>query len=117
MAEFAKAVPVIIEQARNDSAADSGSVRQARRLTLILENYIDLLAQMKNAGLPTPGIDPVAESFRLADIARGSEVQRAMAASAGSASTPGQRRVPQSHQNRKVPRARASTTSATRPAT
>ncbi len=82
MAEFAKAVPVIIEQARNDSAADSGSVRQARRLTLILENYIDLLAQMKNAGLPTPGIDPVAESFRLADIARGSEVQRAMAASA-----------------------------------
>ena len=82
LAEFGKAVPVLIEQARNDIAADAGSVRQVRRLTLILENYIELLAQMRRAGLPTPGIDPVAESFRLADIARGSEVQRALAASA-----------------------------------
>ena len=82
LSEFAKAIPVLIEQARNNMASDSGSVRQTRRLTLILESYIELLAQAKAAGLPTPGIDPVAESFRLADIARGSEVQRAMSASA-----------------------------------
>lgn len=82
LAEFGKAVPILIEQARNDIAADAGSVRQVRRLTLILENYIELLAQARRAGLATPGIDPIAESFRLADIARGSEVQRALAASA-----------------------------------
>ena len=82
LAEYAKAVPILIEQTRNDIAADTGSVRQARRLTLILENYIELLARRRSAGLPTPGIDPVAESFRLADIARGSDVQRALSASA-----------------------------------
>ncbi len=82
LAEFAKAVPVLIEQARNDIAADTGSVRQMRRLTLILENYIELLARTRAAGIAVPGIDPVAESFRIADVARGSEVQRALSASA-----------------------------------
>jgi CHAT domain-containing protein len=82
LVEFGKAVPILIEQARNDIAADTGRVRQVRRLTLILENYLELLAKMQRAGLATPGLDPIAESFRLADIARGSEVQRALSASA-----------------------------------
>jgi CHAT domain-containing protein len=85
LAEFAKAVPVLVEQARNNIAADSGSVRQVRRLAFVLETYIELLSKAKQAGLPTPGIDPVAESFRLADVARGSEVQRALSASAARA--------------------------------
>ncbi len=85
LGELAKAVPVLVEQARQDIAADTGSMRQARRLAYVLENYIELLAKAKATNLPTPGIDPVAESFRLADIARGSGVQRALSASAARA--------------------------------
>ena len=82
LTEFAKSVPALIEQVRNEAAADSGSVRRVRRLTFIIETYMDLLADTQRAGTAVPGIDPVAESFRLADIARGSDVQRALSASA-----------------------------------
>jgi CHAT domain-containing protein len=83
LTEFAKAMPILIDQIRNDMAADSGSVRQVRRATYVIENYIELLARARQAGLAIPGgIDAVAESFRLADVARGSEVQRALSASA-----------------------------------
>lgn len=85
LAAFAQSVPLLVEQARNDIAADTGGVRQIKRLTLVLESYLELLARAKTSSLATPGIDPVAESFRLADIARGSEVQRALSASAARA--------------------------------
>jgi CHAT domain-containing protein len=86
LAEFAKAMPILVDQIRNDMAAETGSVRQVRRATYVIENYIELLAQARSAGLTLPGgIDPVAESFRLADVARGSEVQRALSASAARA--------------------------------
>lgn len=85
LGEFAQSVPQLVDQARNDIASDTGGVRQIRRLTLVLEAYLELLARARAAGLSTPGIDPVAESFRLADVARGSEVQRALSASAARA--------------------------------
>ena len=86
LADFAKSMPILVDQIRNDMAAETGSIRQVRRITYVIENYIELLAQARSAGLTLPGgIDPVAESFRLADVARGSEVQRALSASAARA--------------------------------
>ena len=86
LADFAKAMPILIDQIRNDMAAETGSVRQVRRITYVIENYIELLAKSRQAGLSIPGgIDPVAESFLLSDVARGSDVQRALSASAARA--------------------------------
>ena len=83
LADFAKSMPILVDQIRNDMAAETGSVRSVRRATYVIENYIELLAQARHAGLTLPGgIDPIAESFRLADVARGSDVQRALSASA-----------------------------------
>ncbi len=86
LTEFGKAVPVLIEQARNDIAADTGGLRQVKRLTYIIESYLELMSSARKAGITTAGLDTVAESFRLADVARGSQVQRALSASAARAS-------------------------------
>lgn len=86
LADFGKAVPILIEQARSDIASDTGGLRQVKRLTYIVESYLELMSAARKAGLVTAGLDSVAESFRLADVARGSQVQRALAASAARAS-------------------------------
>ncbi|MEI6300810.1 MAG: CHAT domain-containing tetratricopeptide repeat protein [Betaproteobacteria bacterium] len=86
LADFGKAVPILIEQARSDIAADTGGLRQVKRLTYIIESYLELMSAARKAGITTAGLDIVAESFRLADVARGSQVQRALAASAARAS-------------------------------
>ncbi|MCX7154753.1 MAG: CHAT domain-containing protein, partial [Proteobacteria bacterium] len=86
LADFGKAVPILIEQARNDIAADTGGLRQVKRLTYIIESYLELMSAARKAGITTAGLDTVAESLRLADVARGSQVQRALAASAARAS-------------------------------
>jgi CHAT domain-containing protein len=86
LAEFAKSVPILIEQARSDIASDTGGLRQVKRLTYIIESYLELMSAARKAGLATAGLDTIAESFRLADVARGSQVQRALAASAARAS-------------------------------
>ncbi|CAA7620922.1 conserved exported hypothetical protein [Candidatus Terasakiella magnetica] len=76
--EFAKAVPVLIA-GENDEDAETGNRARDQRLRLILEPYMALLAGGRGAAA---GLDPAAESFRLADAARGRSVQRALAASA-----------------------------------
>ena len=86
LADFGKAVPILIEQARNDIASDTGGLRQVKRLTYIIESYLELMSSARKAGITTAGLDTVAESFRLADVARGSQVQRALSASAARAS-------------------------------
>lgn len=85
-AAFSQAVPVLLDQARSDSEAETGSLKRQRRLLLVLESYLHLLGQLPQTphNLP-PGFDIAAESFRLADIARSSGVQRALTASAARA--------------------------------
>ncbi len=56
--------------------------------TEILEAYVDLLARLQVERKLPPGLDAVAESFRIADLARGSSVQAAIAASAARAQLP-----------------------------
>lgn len=81
LALFQSAVPLLIDQARNDSEAESGTIKRQQRLVVILESYLKLLADAHQAGAYSVGA-AADESFRIADIARGSAVQRALTASA-----------------------------------
>ena len=86
LGHFAAAVPRLIEQQRADQASESGGPARSLHLTRIIEAYLALLADMHGTRTATPGLDPVAEAFRLADVARSSNVQRALSASAARAS-------------------------------
>jgi CHAT domain-containing protein len=82
--ELTAAVPKVLELANGErSSADSGVVR-AKRLGWMLDGYLGLLSDIVKAGEAAP-IDVVNEAFRMADLARGSTVQRALAASASRA--------------------------------
>lgn len=81
---FRDALPILIDQARNDEDAGTGSAKHLRRLNTVLERYIRLLGEDARDN-PALRREAAAESFRLADIARGSSVQRALTASAARA--------------------------------
>ena len=82
LAEFRAAVPALLEQARIDQSAEDAGLARAQRFNAILAAYIALLSEFHQSGTPVPGFDPVAESFRVADAARASTVQRAFTESA-----------------------------------
>ena len=82
---FRQAIPLLIERARNDSEAETGSSRRQQRLVFILERYIRLLADMQQRGNLPPGLQAANEAFLMADLARGSSVQQALTRSAARA--------------------------------
>jgi CHAT domain-containing protein len=88
LAELARAVPVLLAKGREaaDEGADGANSLRTVRLRLLLEAYMDLLAGMVEGKVQVSGVDPLGESFRIADVARGSGVQRAVIASAARAS-------------------------------
>jgi len=75
--DFALSVPVLTKGG-GDEDDETGNLARDQKLRLILESYIEQLTKAPAVA----GLDPVAESFRLADAARGRTVQRALAASA-----------------------------------
>ncbi len=81
---FRAAIPILLSRSRQ--ADDENTSRPAReqRRGFILESYIGLLADLGDK-TSDPGFDAAAEAFRLADVARGQSVQRALAASAARA--------------------------------
>jgi len=83
--DFQQALPVLLEQARIDSEVEAGSRKRQQRLILIVESYLQLLGWLADSPILPQGFDALAESFRLADIARSSGVQRALTASAARA--------------------------------
>ena len=88
LAELGEAVPRLLELSHAERSSTEAGVLRATRLNWILDGYIRALsdAARDGAGPAGPGkVDPVAEAFRLADLARGSTVQRALAASASRA--------------------------------
>ena len=85
LAGFKKSLAVLLERARNDSETESGSIRRQQRLITIVERYIQLLVDLQEKGGLPAGLDPANESFTLADLARGSSVQRALTRSAARA--------------------------------
>ena len=79
-AEFKASVPILLDRAQSDAENSTGSVAQQRILTNILGSYLALLAQTAQSEAS------VATSFQIADVARGSGVQRALTSSAARAS-------------------------------
>jgi len=80
--EFKKAIPILIDEARNDSEASVESVRQVQQLTFVLEGYLASLGQQ--AKTDSSGAS-AAIAFQVADLAKGSGVQKALTASAARA--------------------------------
>ena len=80
--EFKKAIPILIDQARNDLEASVESVRQVQQLTFVLEGYLASLSQQ--AKTDASGVS-AAIAFQVADLAKGSGVQKALTASAARA--------------------------------
>ena len=78
--EFKAAVPILLDRAQTDAENSTGSVAQQRSMTFILGSYLALLAQSAQSEAS------VATSFQIADVARGSGVQRALTSSAARAS-------------------------------
>lgn len=80
--EFKLSIPILIDQARSDTENSTGSVRQSQRLKFVFEEYLASLAQQ--AKVDSSG-GAAAEAFQIADLARGSGVQKALTASAARA--------------------------------
>ena len=82
--EFAKAIPVLT--ARSAGSEDQGTIARTKRLIRIVEAYIGLLYELRGSQLErNSGVVFAAEAFRLADVARGQSVQRAVSDSAARA--------------------------------
>ena len=84
-AAYREAVPVLMDQARNDAENDTNSVKQQQRMTYLLENYLALLAHTARTD-PAQAQAAAVEAFTVADLTKGSGVQRALTASAARAS-------------------------------
>ena len=88
LAEFREAFPVILRQAETDNSAENGGFVRQYRLRLIAEGYLDLLARRAVRDAAGPDQELIAEGFRVAEAARGSSVQTAIANSLARASLP-----------------------------
>jgi CHAT domain-containing protein/tetratricopeptide (TPR) repeat protein len=83
LAGFADAVPILLDRALDPDEEAGQPAMVDERLALILTAYIRLLAEVSETPLERQaGIDATAEAFRIADVARGQQVQRALDASA-----------------------------------
>ncbi len=82
LTEFAKAIPILLQRSRRSDDADTTQSARQLRLGWILEAYIRLLSDIRETAVEAKaGIDAAAEVFRIADVARGRTVQRALSAS------------------------------------
>jgi CHAT domain-containing protein len=81
---YKQSIPILIDQTRNDAENDTSSLRQQQRMTFLLESYLAVLAKTAKFE-PAQAAAAAAESFTIADLARGSGVQRALTASAARA--------------------------------
>ena len=79
---FSEAVPILLSRSRQSEDEEGLATGRHQYLGIILESYIGLLADLRGTKLErAAGIDAVAEAFRIADMARGQSVQRALSAS------------------------------------
>ena len=84
-AAYKLSMPILIDQVRNDAENDTTSIKQQQRMTFLLEGYLASLANTAKTD-PNQATTAAAQAFQIADIARGSGVQRALTASAARAS-------------------------------
>lgn len=77
LGHFRAAVPILISASRENDDENVGTVQRERRVSAIVEGYINLLARAPNGVTP----EIAAETFRIADVIRGQSVQKALIAS------------------------------------
>ena len=83
LAAFRKAVPILLSRSRGSNDESTSKGAQELRLTIILESYISLLADIRGTDIErNAGLDAAAEAFRIANVARGRLVQNALTATA-----------------------------------
>ncbi len=80
VATLSRAIPKIIELSKSDGKSGEAGYLTAAELNWLLDGYVALLAELHAAGKRVDGVEPVAEGFRMADLARGSRVQKALSA-------------------------------------
>ena len=79
---FASALPTLLSRSRQTQSESSSTSARDKRLGLVLESYIGLLADIRGTTLEKEvGVDVASEAFRLAEYLRGRSVQRALVAS------------------------------------
>ncbi len=84
--EFRAVTPLLLARAPDVDDEATRSRAADQRLVGVLSAYIRLLADIRGTAVEREaGIDAAAEAFRLADVARGRSVQRALSASAARA--------------------------------
>lgn len=88
LAAFAQALPVLVEPDSDGREAEDVGFLRTHRLRVIVEAYLELLAQLHAEKRTPGGFDAVAEAFAVADAARGSGVQHAISLSAARAQLP-----------------------------
>jgi CHAT domain-containing protein/tetratricopeptide (TPR) repeat protein len=77
--EFQAATPILLARGAELEDESTSQPARERRRTLILGSHVGLLADIRGTPLERQaGVDVVAEAFRLADVARGRSVQRAL---------------------------------------
>ncbi len=85
--DFTEATDILLTKSRETDDEDASFRARDRRLAIIFGAYIDLLTDLRGTSLlADSGLDAVAESFRLAEVARARSVQRALSASGARAS-------------------------------
>jgi len=86
IAEFRKAVPILLSHSRQINSDKTSKAMQDRHITFILESYLFLLADIRGTRLEDEaGIDATGKAFLIANTLRGRSVQRALAASSARA--------------------------------
>ena len=85
---YRESIPDLIRRDQDDAAEENTGYWRVFWQRVILEGYLELLAKLHASGEGTGNLDIVDESFRIADIARGSLVQEAINATAARAQLP-----------------------------
>ena len=86
LAELRVAIPKVLELANGERSAPEGGVLRTARLGWMLDGYLMLLGELAADANSPQRAFALDESFRMADVARGSVVQRALAIAASRAS-------------------------------
>ena len=91
LAAFQQAIPELTRPDQDDTSSENSGYLQVFWRRVVLEGYLDLLAKLHVAKTPGTRLDVPNEAFRMADLARGSSVQQAIAAVAARARLPDDR--------------------------
>lgn len=76
---LAVAIPKLLELGRGPGSTERGYLTSTR-IGWIMDGYVALLADLHRSGVRFSGIEPYVEAFRIADLARGSRVEKALSA-------------------------------------